>query len=109
MIMRAIWTRLAPGIATLALALASGSVSAQFSSTTCSASGDFVPGGGFIIPNLATGAHANFGVAGVCTNGFLRGHLDYVDHNFSPLPRVHGTGVLEYFAASSGATRTRRI
>ena len=107
--MRAIWTRLAPAIATLALALASGSVSAQFSSTTCSASGDFVTGGGFIIPNLATGAHANFGVAGGCKNGFLWGHLEYVDHNFSPPARVHGTGVLEYFADSSDPTRTRWI
>ena len=97
--MRAIWTRLAPGIAALALALASGSVSAQFSSVKCSPSGDFVTGGGFIItPDPNTGAHANFGVAGGCKNGFLWGHLEYVDHNFSPPMRVHGTGVLEYFA-----------
>jgi len=103
--MRAIWTRLAAGIATLALTLASGSVSAQFSSITCSPSGDFVTGGGFIIPDLLTGAHANFGVAGGCKNGFLWGHLEYVDHgsglapSTAPTPfRVHGTGVLEYFA-----------
>jgi len=63
--MRAIWTRLALGIATLALALASGSVSAEFSSITCDPSGDFVTGGGFIIPDPDTGNHANFGVAGV--------------------------------------------
>ena len=97
--MRAIWTRLAPGIAALALALASGSVSAQFSSVKCSPSGDFVTGGGFIItPDPNTGAHANFGVAGGCKNGFLWGHLEYVDHNTSPPLRVHGTEVLEYFA-----------
>ena len=97
--MRAIWTRLAPGIATLALALASGSVSAQFSSNPCAPgapSGDFVTGGGFII---VTGDHANFGVAGGCKNDLLWGHLEYVDHNFSPQPgRVHGTEVLQYFA-----------
>ena len=107
--MRAIWTRLAPGIATLALALASGSVSAQFSSIKCSPSGDFVIGGGFIIPNLATDAHANFGVAGGCKNGFLWGHLEYVDHNFSPPRRVHGTGVLEYFADLIDPTKTRWV
>jgi hypothetical protein len=106
MIMRAIWTRLAPGIAILALALASGSVSAQFSSTACSPSGDFVTGGGFII---ATGAHANFGVAGGCKNGFLWGHLEYVDHSFSPPRRVHGTEVLQYFADSGDPARTRWI
>ncbi|SRR6266480_2674525 len=95
-------------IAVLAITggLTSGSVSAQFSSVTCSPSGDFVTGGGFIIiPDLATGAHANFGVAGGCKNGFLWGHLEYVDHgsglapSTAPTPfRVHGTGVLEYFA-----------
>src|SRR3989442_2812014 len=100
MIMRAIWTRLAPGIATLALALASGSVSA------CSPSGDFVTGGGFII---ITGAHANFGVAGGCKNGVLWGHLEYVDHNFSPPGRVHGTGVIEYWADPNDPTKTRWI
>src|SRR5882762_6916716 len=110
MIMRAIWTRLAPGMAALALALASGSVSAQFSSITCSPSGDFVTGGGFIItPDPVTGAHANFGVAGGCKNGFLWGHLEYVDHNFSPPMRVHGTGVLEYFADLIDPTKTRWI
>jgi len=96
--MRTIWTRLAPGIATLALALASGSVSAQFSSNPCAPgapSGDFVTGGGFII---VTGDHANFGVAGGCKNDLLWGHLEYVDHNTSPPLRVHGTEVLEYFA-----------
>jgi hypothetical protein len=101
--MRAIWTRLAPGIATLALALASGSASAQFSSTTCSPSGDFVTGGGFIIiPDPATGAHANFGVAGGCKNGSLWGHLEYVDHGSGlalslPTPfNVHWISITAY-------------
>jgi len=106
--MRAIWTRLAPGIAALALALASGSVSAQFSSVKCSPSGDFVTGGGFIItPDPNTGAHANFGVAGGCKNGLLWGHLEYVDHNTSPPLRVHGTGVLSYFADELDPTKTK--
>jgi len=108
--MRAIWTRLAAGIATLALTLASGSVSAQFSSIKCSPSGDFVTGGGFIItPDPVTGDHANFGVAGGCKNDFLWGHLEYVDHNFSPPMRVHGTGVLDYFADTFDPTKTRWI
>ena len=111
MIMRAIWTRLAPGIAALALALASGSVSAQSSSTPCTPnpSSDFVTGGGFIIPDPATGDHANFGVAGGCKNGSLWGHLEYVDHNFSPPMRVHGTGVLRYRADLSDPTKTRWV
>jgi hypothetical protein len=100
MIMRAIWTRLAPGIATLALALASGSVSAQFSSITCSPSGDFVTGGGFIIPNLLTPAHANFGVGGGCKNGLLWGHLEYIDHGADL--KVHGTSITGYQFVSDG-------
>src|SRR5882762_2980563 len=80
MIMRAIWTRLAPGIATLALALASGAANAD-----C----DFLTGGGFIIrtppsPDEASGAHGNFGVGGACKDGGdahgLWGHLEYIDH-----------------------------
>jgi hypothetical protein len=96
MIMRAIWTRLAPGIAALALALASGSVSAQ----TCSPSGDFVTGGGFIIPNLLTPAHANFGVGGGCKNGLLWGHLEYIDHGADV--KVHGTSITGYQFVSDG-------
>ena len=98
--MRAIWTRLAPGIAALALALASGAANAD----ECNLPSDFVTGGGFIIPDFttrATDAHANFGVAGGCKNGLLWGHLEYVDHGSTQAPttpfRVHGTGVLHYF------------
>ena len=78
--MRTIWTRLAPGIAALALALASGSASAW----QC----DFLTGGGFIIRTPpspeASGAHGNFGVGGACKDGGdghgLWGHLEYIDH-----------------------------
>ena len=100
--MRAIWTRLAPGIATLALALASGSVSAQSSSITCSPSGDFVTGGGFIVLDT-NGAHGNFGVAGGCKNGSFFGHLEYVDHgsglapSSAPTPfNVHWMSITAY-------------
>jgi hypothetical protein len=84
MIMRAIWTRLAPGIATLALALASGAANAD-----C----DFLTGGGFIINN---GAHANFGVAGGCSKDgtFTWGHLEYIDHGVSL--NVHWTSITAY-------------
>ena len=82
--MRAIWTRLAPGIATLALALASGAANAD-----C----DFLTGGGFIIPN---GANANFGVAGGCKDGTPTwGHLEYIDHGIGL--KVHGTSITAYF------------
>ena len=39
---------------------------------------DFVTGGGFIV--RATGAKANFGVAGGVKNGAYWGHLNYIDH-----------------------------
>jgi hypothetical protein len=83
MIMRAIWTRLAPGIAALALALASGAAKAD-----C----DFLTGGGFIIFN---GAHANFGVGGGCKDGMHTwGHLEYIDHGADL--KVHGTSITGY-------------
>jgi hypothetical protein len=83
MIMRAIWTRLAPGIAALALALASGAANAA-----C----DFLTGGGFIINN---GAHANFGVGGGCKNGTPTwGHLEYTDHGVDL--KVHWTSITGY-------------
>jgi len=102
MIMRTIWTRLAPGIATLALALASSSVSAQSSSTECSPIGDFVTGGGFIIPGPTAGAHANFGVGGGCKNGFLWGHLEYIDHGADV--KVHGTSITGYVRVGADGT-----
>ena len=87
--MRAIWTRLAPGIATLALALASGAANAD-----C----DFLTGGGFIIVD---GAKANFGVGGGCKNGTATwGHLEYIDHG-SGL-NVHGTSITAYIEVESG-------
>ena len=88
--MRAIWTRLAPGIATLALALASGAANAE-----C----DFLTGGGFII--VASGAKANFGVAGGCKNGMPTwGHLEYMDHGIGL--NVHWTSITAYQFDSSG-------
>jgi len=87
--MRAIWTRLAPGIATLALALASGAANAD-----C----DVMTGGGFIINN---GAQANFGVAGGCKDGMPTfGHLEYIDHGVSL--NVHWTSITAYQFESDG-------
>ena len=86
--MRAIWTRLAPGIAALALALASGAANAD-----C----DFLTGGGFIIIN---GDHANFGVAGGCKDGTPTwGHLEYIDHSASL--NVHWTSITAYLQSGS--------
>ncbi len=82
--MRAIWTRLAPGIATLALALASGAANAD-----C----DVMTGGGFIINK---GAQANFGVAGGCKDGTPTfGHLEYIDHGAGL--NVHWMSITAYF------------
>jgi len=106
--MRAIWTRLAPGIAALALALASGAANAD-----C----DFLTGGGFIIVN---DAHANFGVGGSCKDGGdqhgLWGHLEYIDHGtgtstLTQLPlNAHWTSITGYSKDVSDTTdRTRFI
>jgi len=94
MIMRTIWTRLALGIATLALALASGAANAWM----C----DFLTGGGFIVnPTTSNGAKANFGVGGGCKNGAATwGHLEYIDHG-SGL-NVHGTSITAYIEVASG-------
>src|SRR2546425_12508003 len=94
MIMRAIWTRLAPGIAALALTLASGAANAWM----C----DFLTGGGFIInPTTSNGAKANFGVGGGCKNGTATwGHLEYIDHG-SGL-NVHGTSITAYIEQEPG-------
>jgi hypothetical protein len=89
MIMRAIWTRLAPGIATLALALASGAANAA-----C----DFLTGGGFIIIHRNNGdAKANFGVGGGCRKDGTPtwGHLEYIDHGIDL--NVHWTSITAYF------------
>ena len=91
--MRAIWTRLAAGIATLALALASGAANAE-----C----DFLTGGGFIIINTITyTAKANFGVGGGCKDGTPTwGHLEYIDHGYvvdhGPGLNVHATSITGY-------------
>jgi hypothetical protein len=91
MIMRAIWTRLAPGIATLALALASGAANAD-----C----DFLTGGGFIIVD---GAKANFGVGGGCKHGTPTwGHLEYIDHGIGL--NVHWTSITGYSKEGSDTT-----
>jgi len=94
MIMRAIWTRLAPGIAALALTLASGAANAWM----C----DFLTGGGFIVnPTSPNGAKANFGVGGGCKNGTPTwGHLEYIDHG-SGL-NVHWTSITAYIEVESG-------
>jgi len=95
MIMRAIWTRLAPGIAALALALASGAANAD-----C----DFLTGGGFIVnPTTPNGAKANFGVGGGCKNGMPTwGHLEYIDHDIGL--KVHGTSITGYSKDGSDTT-----
>src|SRR5438876_2578905 len=96
MIMRAIWTRLALGIATLALTLASGAANAD-----C----DFLTGGGFIIIHRATSDDkANFGVAGGCSKDGTPtwGHLEYIDHGIDL--NVHGTSITAYFAEGLDGT-----
>jgi len=93
MIMRAIWTRLAYGIAALALTLASGAANAWM----C----DFLTGGGFIIINTTYTAKANFGVGGGCKDGMPTwGHLEYIDHGNGL--NVHWTSITAYIEVESG-------
>ena len=98
--MRAIWTRLAPGIAALALALASGAANAD-----C----DFLTGGGFIIINTTDyTAKANFGVAGGCSKDGTPtwGHLEYIDHGVDL--KVHGTSITAYFRDGTDGVDSKR-
>jgi hypothetical protein len=70
-------------------------ISSSHADITCGACtppvGDFVTGGGWI---TASGARANFGVAGGIKNGGLWGHLTYIDHGTGL--KVKGTGVTGY-------------
>jgi hypothetical protein len=94
--MHKILTRYALGVAALAL----GFISAPAGAT---APCDFLTGGGFII-TAANGLHppanANFGVAGGCKkNGPdapFWGHLNYVDHGFTPPLHVRSLTITGY-------------
>ena len=55
---------------------------------------DFGTGGGFIVRD--SGDKANFGVAGSCKNNFSWGHLEYVDHSYTPPLNVHWTSITAY-------------
>jgi len=63
---------------------------------------DFVTGGGFIVgsgspeSSLAAGAKANFAVGGGVKNGAFWGHLEYVDHSYTPPLNVHWTSITAY-------------
>src|SRR5262245_389215 len=87
--MRKIWKRYLFGIATLMLALGSGSALAW----QC----DFLTSGGFIV---FSGNKATFGAGGGCKDGGgFSGHLEYVDHGLGL--NVHGTSVVGYFEIDS--------
>src|SRR3989442_6009435 len=63
---------------------------------------DFVTGGGFIVRD--SGDNANFGVAGSCKNEFSWGHLEYVDHSYTPSLKVHWTSITAYLAPGCSPT-----
>lgn len=56
---------------------------------------DFVTGGGWI-SGTASGAKANFGVAGGIKDGAFWGHLNYIDHSTAPGMHVKATAVTGY-------------
>ena len=71
---------------------------------------DFGTGGGFIVRD--SGDKANFGVAGSCKNNFSWGHLEYVDHGYSPPLNVHWTSITAYLGpecSPTGDAHTRCI
>lgn len=94
------WTRYAIGLVSLAF----GFISAPAGAHQC----DFVTGGGWIMTS-ANGLHAramaNFGVAGGCKkNGPdapFWGHLNYVDHGFTPPLHVRSLTITGYRELSS--------
>jgi hypothetical protein len=63
---------------------------------------DFVTGGGFIVRD--SGDKANFGVAGSCKNDFSWGHLEYVDHSYTPPLNVHWTSITAYLGPGCSPT-----
>jgi hypothetical protein len=63
---------------------------------------DFVTGGGFIVRD--SGDKANFGVAGSCKNLFSWGHLEYVDHSYTPPLNVHWTSITAYLGPGCSPT-----
>src|SRR6266403_2649919 len=63
---------------------------------------DFVTGGGFIVRD--SGDKANFGVAGSCKNEFSWGHLEYVDHSYTPPLNVHWTSITAYLGPGCSPT-----
>ena len=71
---------------------------------------DFGTGGGFIVRD--SGDKANFGVAGSCKNNFSWGHLEYVDHSYTPPLNVHWTSITAYLGpecSPTGDAHTRCI
>ena len=72
----------------------------------CSASTDFVTGGGWIVSPSDPNAKANFAVAGGIKNGFW-GHLLFVDHGKSM--HVKGTGVTGYTVYPAFAANGRQV
>ena len=63
---------------------------------------DFVTGGGFIVRD--SGDKANFGVAGSCKDEFSWGHLEYVDHSYTPSLNVHSTSITAYLGPGCSPT-----
>ncbi len=87
-------------------------VSSAHADVTCQAAPacvgrDFVTGGGWILG--ASGAKANFGVAGgFKDDGTLFGHLEFIDHGPNG-PKVHGTRVTNYLQRNDISAATREI
>lgn len=67
-----------------------GSVSAHFVPAPC----DFITGGGWVLTD--SGEQANFGSHGGCKNGAFWGHVNFLDHNFTPPFHVRSTSITGY-------------
>src|SRR5258708_3393588 len=74
----------------LAGALAAGSAYAHFVPAPC----DFITGGGFVMGD--SGQRVNFGAHGGCKNGQFWGHVNVLDHNYTPPAHLRSTSITGY-------------
>ena len=74
----------------LAGALTASSAYAHFVPAPC----DFITGGGFVFND--SGGRVNFGAHGGCKHGAFWGHVNVLDHGFSPPAHLRSTSITGY-------------
>ncbi len=74
----------------LAGVLTASSAYAHFVPAPC----DFITGGGFVFDD--SGGRVNFGAHGGCKNGAFWGHVNVLDHGYSPPAHLRSTSITGY-------------